>query len=332
MKSFLLLLTGICLIGISCKTSGKADYLLVTFAPADAVLIRGTARSQLKTGMVLKPADSLQTGQNPVDLQNSYGGSIRLGPLTIFSVQALLGEGLQVQLQKGSLLARLKKGEKGQRFSVVTPTAIAGVRGTTFKVEVDEQGTAGLRVMEGQVALAPYLPSATETTQKELAAQETVVEGPARASLTPAAVAELTRVKTAAEAGEDVALKLSSASVVVEAHPVSKQEEMEARTLVAVDAELARDASQGKDNAALVSRAYDEQVDRAVEAMKKDAPSLSEAELQKEYATLETAVLRSGEQKKGVTVAQAGSSVIMHTPDGIVRLSISDIQYIDLNY
>jgi len=331
-KTKLLLLIILCFTALHCQPAQKADFLLVIFAPGDAVLVREGARLELKTGMVLKQADSIETGQNPVDLQNSYGGSIRLGARTLFSVQSLLEKGTQVRLGQGSLLARLRKGEKDQRFSVVTPTAIAGVRGTTFKVEVDSEGASELRVLEGSVAFSPQV-EAVPALSADLAAQETVVEGPAAASLTPAALIELARVRSAAQKGEKVQLQLVGASVIIEKRPLSKQEELEARTLVAVDASLAREARQKEgEKAAEIASAYEARVDQAVEAMKKDAPVLSEAELQKEYATLETAVMRSGEQKKGVTVAQAGSTLIMHTPAGIIRLAIRDIEYIDLNY
>lgn len=57
----------------------------------------------------------------------------------------------QIMLTKGHLYAKVT-GKKAA-FSVRTPSAIAGVRGTEFDVEVDEEEGTKVHVLEGEVAV-----------------------------------------------------------------------------------------------------------------------------------------------------------------------------------
>jgi FecR protein len=55
-----------------------------------------------------------------------------------------------------------KKLANGSSFKVVTPTAIAGVRGTEFVVKVEPGGKTTFLVLEGQIETRPILPNGKE--------------------------------------------------------------------------------------------------------------------------------------------------------------------------
>lgn len=65
-----------------------------------------------------------------------------------------------VHLSRGTVRFVVTKGKaRGSMFKVVTPTAIAGVRGTEFVVSVDENGKTTFLVLEGQIETKPFIPS-----------------------------------------------------------------------------------------------------------------------------------------------------------------------------
>ncbi len=64
-----------------------------------------------------------------------------------------------VKLALGTVRFKVTKGKSaGSEFKVVTPTAIAGVRGTEFVVTVAEDGTTSFTVLEGEIETAPFTP------------------------------------------------------------------------------------------------------------------------------------------------------------------------------
>ena len=68
-----------------------------------------------------------------------------------------------VHLSKGTVRFVVTKGKaRGSMFKVITPTAVAGVRGTEFVVDVDPDGKTTFLVVEGEIETQALLPSADE--------------------------------------------------------------------------------------------------------------------------------------------------------------------------
>ena len=63
------------------------------------------------------------------------------------------GSVVKLQLFKGINSNKVHGLAKDESFTVRTPTAVAGVRGTEFKVEVDESGETDVSVTEGEVTV-----------------------------------------------------------------------------------------------------------------------------------------------------------------------------------
>lgn len=86
------------------------------------------------------------------------GNTLKLSPLTsIIITKATLDNDSKVQistieLSKGSCLARVKKFEKKESsFTIKTPSATSGVRGTAFEVSVDDNNVTRVAAVEDSI-------------------------------------------------------------------------------------------------------------------------------------------------------------------------------------
>jgi hypothetical protein len=119
----------------------------------------------LNAGQLVHAGDVIRTGPNgSVELRWARwagGTRIKLGPNTRFTVKRAVAnrssgnEESRLRVDEGSIWVRLRKKLTGKsKFEVETPTAVAAVRGTVFKVSVDKDGTSRVSVWEGTVAVA----------------------------------------------------------------------------------------------------------------------------------------------------------------------------------
>jgi hypothetical protein len=147
--------------------------MVVTFVTGDAkVVLAATGEEKVATvGMVVKEADQLKTTTGTVDLQTRSGSAIRVREFTAITVAKLAGKGgdeTRLSMERGGLLATVNKNTATEEFNVVTPTAVAGVRGTTFSVDVEEGQSPRVKVVEGKVAMAPRIAALEEYTEDEI--------------------------------------------------------------------------------------------------------------------------------------------------------------------
>ncbi|MCU0606215.1 MAG: FecR family protein [Candidatus Edwardsbacteria bacterium] len=99
----------------------------------------------------LYTGDSVRTGKGSrVELGYADGTVIRLGENSRLVIRSQ-GSVRSVGLLSGKFWAKVAKLSGGSRFEVSSPTAVAGVRGTVFKVEVDRDSTSRVAVEEGEV-------------------------------------------------------------------------------------------------------------------------------------------------------------------------------------
>ncbi len=112
----------------------------VTFVRGQVTVQRNGAAVSVSTDSILNQSDVIETGRSSaVDLLIQGLGAVKLGENT--KVRLLtLSEGeanrVQVGLDKGQMASYVQKRRKDDSFQVVTPTAIAGVRGTVFLTTV----------------------------------------------------------------------------------------------------------------------------------------------------------------------------------------------------
>lgn len=125
------------------KETGSAAPALraaVTFVKGQAHVERDGKRSPLSTDMVLNQADIILTGKSSsADLLIQGLGAVKLGENTrvrLLNLTTGIGNRAEVAVDQGQMASFVQKRRKDDRFHVITPTAIAGVRGTVFLTTV----------------------------------------------------------------------------------------------------------------------------------------------------------------------------------------------------
>jgi hypothetical protein len=343
--------------------AGKPLSMVITFTSGDVKVVRDGKEVPAAIGMVVYEKDLIRTENGTVDLQTRTGSAVRVREMTSLTVAKIAGQDggeTRINVEHGGMLANVKKASANEGFNVATPTAIAGVRGTSFSVEVDPfERTSSVKVFDGKVAMAPRI-QALETAKPEeiesnpalrkmaeLAKKEVVIEEKKEGRLNPdiekkvLAVNELISKaeegkfetvskeleKVAAEAGNLPAEKL----VVTSEARITDQDIVEKETLIAVDASVLEKVADGKTNESAVQVLKDTRQQKQEEILKKIEEAASrnnlkdEKQIQKHYNKLETLILQDGSQITGAVIAQTGDILIVHSPKGVRRINKADV-------
>lgn len=144
-------------------------YVLVLYAPEDAVVTRNGKQLSTVGGMALYPGDTVESRGTPVELQARDGVALRLRPYSILYIPPDANESRTLILRQGGVLADYDSEKGDPPFRIKAAGAEFDVDGTTFIVEIDaDKGTAKLRVLEGRVKMRPDV-EALEEARKEAA-------------------------------------------------------------------------------------------------------------------------------------------------------------------
>lgn len=110
----------------------------------------------------LREGDLIKTGADArLEIKLADGSLVRLAPNSTLKLGLAKanaekeGEPAQSKLSTGKMWASVTKAIGGDsRFAVRTSNAVAGVRGTTFRVNAEEDGSTLVKVYEGAVAVS----------------------------------------------------------------------------------------------------------------------------------------------------------------------------------
>ena len=150
------------------KAAAQPQVMIVVFA-SKAKIIRNGKEIPARVGFMVRAGDVIKTTQGTLDLQTRSGSAIRIKQFTTVSVTALVDANTRLRLRRGEMLAKVKRSSKSEKFNVVTPTAIAGVRGTTFSVNYsDDAAPPVIKVMEGRVAMSPRVKALEKFTREDI--------------------------------------------------------------------------------------------------------------------------------------------------------------------
>jgi len=170
MKKGLFLLFILMLVSCSKKPT-KVEYGYITFYYGDVSVVHQEKTTKPKLKMILRSDDRVTTGkEGRLDIQLQNFGLIRINENSEVDLKRTITEvndSVSVSMNNGQVLCKLSKLQKGTEFNITTPTAVAGVRGTTFLVEADEQkGTSEIAVAEGEVEVEDKkFPGKTKTVR-----------------------------------------------------------------------------------------------------------------------------------------------------------------------
>ncbi len=145
------------LILIGCgKRENKPEFGIITFYSGQIKININGKISKPKLKLILRDNDTVITGdKSRLDIQLGNFGIIRVNQNSEIQMRVILKnvKNYLTKLKTGEILCNLKKLKKNQEFNVETPTAVAGVRGTTFLVKSKEDKSE-IAVADGKVEVA----------------------------------------------------------------------------------------------------------------------------------------------------------------------------------
>lgn len=134
----------------------------VTFLAGEASRVHGDQREALALGGAVYQGDVIETARRTrLELKLSDASVLRLGPVSRVELDAAAfgaspdDRKVSAKLRVGNVWANVTKALGGEaRFEVKTENAVAGVRGTTFRVDASRDKSVVVRVYSGTVAVA----------------------------------------------------------------------------------------------------------------------------------------------------------------------------------
>ena len=132
------------------STAAGAQEMKATMVEGPVTLAAGGA---LAAGAVLHAGDTVQTGpEGRAEILLPAGSVLRLGENSKLTLgDAVPRKAFSAKLVLGNLWAKVHKLLAQETFHIETENAVAGVRGTEFRVEVAQGQDDLLRVYEGAV-------------------------------------------------------------------------------------------------------------------------------------------------------------------------------------
>ena len=164
--------------------SGRA---VVTLLEGTATRIKkGTTEDQaLSQGDYLFEGDRIETGKDSkIEIKLPDGSYVRYSESTTFELVSAgydapeKKRSINISMILGKTWAKVARlfGQRG-RFSVTTQMAVAGVRGTVYRLNVNEDNSVMVKVYWGEVVVKSQR-RAEEATESPKMEQPTKVEGP----------------------------------------------------------------------------------------------------------------------------------------------------------
>lgn len=376
MKKFLIVFSSVLTTGLlvfnACKkptesskaaaTKGNSPSAVVVFSVGEAKILHADlTEEKAALGASLKTGDKVSTKQkSKVDIQFADGSAIRISENSVIDFDALSinshgNSDTRLALVSGKVFAKVNKASKEDQFSVVTPTAIAGVRGTSFIVDRSKSDKAVVKVLDGAVAVAPRVVVLEGLSDEEIAKnedlkkiQQTVASSEIVLEKNQASVVKADEksldVKDTSKISEKnitgVVKKLDNSGI-------SKKEEEEIRTIVTVDKDTTEkmvrlnEESSGKvdEQKAAVLEAERKKLESEVVARQEEeakkfkqvlisAPKelKSSKDIVNYYERIEKIIMMDGSSMIGAIVDQQGSTMIVHTEQGIKKINQADVQ------
>jgi len=181
MKKFLITIFIFSLI-FTCAKSKKIDFGRIIIYFGDVKIEREGKILKPIIKMVLNEKDKIKTGSNSrVDIQIGNIGIMRINEKTEVEMKSIfkaVNERLDFSIKNGEVLCKLEKLTKNQEVRFYTPTAVVGVRGTSFIINTTKNKTE-VGVAEGKVEVS----SSSEPEKKTIVKENQTAEVSAESKL-----------------------------------------------------------------------------------------------------------------------------------------------------
>lgn len=159
MRRILFLLACISLVcGCSQKNREETARAKMTFFSGDVVIVRSGQELKAEIGKSLLLNDIIRTPAGAeANIFFPGKGVCKIKGGSVVQLKSVIrtesSDEIKLKLNRGKIISALAKLKKGAAFEVETPTAVAGVRGTTFMVSVEPGKQIKISVLAGRVDL-----------------------------------------------------------------------------------------------------------------------------------------------------------------------------------
>lgn len=140
-------------------SSAQTVKAAVTYITGEVFREKAGARQKLEVGTMLEQQDIVITGSgSSIDMMVKGIGILKLGADSRMEIGSLVasreGSGsVEVKLHRGELGSFVNREDARSNYTIVTPTAIAGVRGTSFLTTVERLPEGTTRAPEVKIAV-----------------------------------------------------------------------------------------------------------------------------------------------------------------------------------
>jgi hypothetical protein len=127
--------------------------IIALLATMTVSFVEGPVTPKLTQGAEVHAGDTIETGEGGrVEITLASGTLLRLGETSKLTLaEEVPQKAFSARLLLGNIWARVHKLVSAETFHIETENAVAGVRGTEFRVEVSPQKEDLVRVYEGVV-------------------------------------------------------------------------------------------------------------------------------------------------------------------------------------
>lgn len=137
----------------------------------------------LSKGDALGAGDNVKTGaKSKLEIALPDGSKIRLSENTAFKVESLLfteeERGFGIKVIFGKIWSKAARFKKVSKFEIKTANAVAGVKGTTYRLDVNQDTSSLVKVYEGEV----YVGNAPAEGEGDKGRKPEYVSGPKEVS------------------------------------------------------------------------------------------------------------------------------------------------------
>jgi hypothetical protein len=346
------------------KNSNELSAVVVFAVGDSSIQHADSTQEKAQLGTALKAGDHVVTGDNgKVDVQFPDGSNIRISPKSVIDFSKLSQNSAgtsntEIALMSGKVFAKVNKAKKDDNFTVVTPTAIAGVRGTSFIVESEAGKPSSVKVVDGAVAFSNRVPALEKLSSEEIngnadlkklqesvSASAVVLEKNQESTQSVKAL-ELSKIETVQSIDFEKANKaVVKEKPAVEAAHLTKTEEQEIKTIVSVDKKTAEQITSLNEGGTLDDSKKKEiekqraELEKTVAKQQDDEKKKFEASLASEpkdfkskkdivnyYERIEKIVLVDGKTVIGAIINQENGQLIVHTENGVKRIDMDSVE------
>ena len=230
----------------------------------------------------------------------------------------------------GSSFSRVNKGKA--QYTMSTPTAVAGVRGTSFSVSVSKDKKTKIRLLKGKVAVKSRKKSAKAKEVVLKTGQKITVESKGLKRVKKLKKAEKESLKAldqvafvpkeTIDQADDKKLQTEVRGVATFVIPKKVESVVASSKLIVSKKEAMEEAKAREEEAAASAK---EEESTSVDDEEEETEKMTLADLKKKYKSISEVTTRSGQKYVGHFV-QIGRNFVIDTVDGKVTIASSQVK------